>query len=138
MSGWLAIGLIVLGFVGVAAAILLTDVLRGDIGGRHTLARARRLLVIATDEPTGARADEWIAEQRADRSDLQCFLLVEPDGEGLYRAVHDVIDRERPDAMVMVRHHAEHGGMETGTYARLKEEARLPLDVIYIEDGAAA
>ena len=138
MSGWLAIGLVVLGFVGVAAAILLTDVLRGDIGGRHTLARARRLLVIATDEPTGTRADEWIDEQRAERADLQCFLLVEPDGEGLYQAIHDVIDRERPDAMVMVRHRAEHGGMETGTYARLKDEGGLPLDVVYLDEGAPA
>jgi hypothetical protein len=138
VSGWLAIGLVVIGLVGVAVAILLTDLLRGDIGGRHTMARARRLLVIATDEPTGARADRWIDERRAERSDLQCFLLVEPDGEDLYRAVHDVIDREHPDAMVMVRHGSEHGGMETGTYARLKDEGSLPLDVIYIDEGATA
>jgi hypothetical protein len=55
MSGWLAIGLVVVGMAAVAVTVLLFDIARGDVGGgRHTLARARRLLVIATQRPDRA------------------------------------------------------------------------------------
>jgi hypothetical protein len=137
MSGWLAIGLVVIGLVAVAITVLLFDLARGDIGGRHTMARARRLLVVASDEQTHAGADEWIAEERAGRSDLQCFLLVEPEGEQLYSAIHDVLDRERPDAIVIVRHESE-GAHAGTTYARLQEEGTGPIDVIYTKEPQPA
>jgi hypothetical protein len=63
MNGWLVIGLIVLGLAAVALAILVSDVARGDVGGgRHTMERARRLLVVATDAETRGGADRWIRE----------------------------------------------------------------------------
>jgi hypothetical protein len=40
LSPWLAMALIVGGLVGVAVAMLAVDLLRGDVGGRHTMARA--------------------------------------------------------------------------------------------------
>ena len=136
MSGWVAIGLVVAGLVGVAVAILISDILRGDVGGggRHTLERARRLLVVATDDRTGARADEWVAEQRREHPRLQCFVLVQPEGQGLFEAVENAIERESPDAMVMVRHESDRSSHMTDTYARVREQGLLPVDAIYVED----
>jgi hypothetical protein len=135
MSGWLAIGLVVIGLVTVAVVILAFDLARGDVGGgRHTMARARRLLVIATDEQTASAADRWVREQRGERPELQCFVLVEPDGQGLFLAVQDVIEREHPDALVMVRHEQE-GHALTGTYGRLREQFTLPIDTIEVPAG---
>lgn len=137
MSGWVAIGLVLAGLIGVAVVVLIFDVARGDIGGRHTLARSRRILVVATDDGTHQRAESWIAEQRAEREDLQCFLLVEHEGELLYQGIHDVMDRERPDSIVMVRHAGDHAEHE-GTLARLREEGVGPIDSILVEEGARA
>jgi hypothetical protein len=135
MSGWLAIGLVVIGLVGVAITVLLFDLARGDVGGRHTMARARRLLVVATDEETGRGADRWVGEQRAERPELQCFVLVEPDGQQLFMSVQDAIERESPDAIVMVRHDGgRHQALE-GTYARLKEQFSIPIDTVYVGAG---
>ena len=70
MSVWLAFGLIVGGLAVVAVAVLVTDIARGDVGGgRHTMARARRLLVVALDPGTRAGAERWIAEQREEDPD---------------------------------------------------------------------
>lgn len=138
MSGWVAIGLVVIGLAGVALAVLIADLYRGDIGGgRHTMARARRLLVVATDKATVDHAESWVTEQRRERPELQCFVLVDPDGQGLFEAVQDVIDRERPDAMVMVRHEQDRHATQTGTYGRLKAQGLLPIDTIYV-DGKSA
>lgn len=138
MNGFVAIGLVVAGLIGVAIIILIFDVSRGDIGGRHTLARARRLLVVATDDETAARAEEWVAAERLERPDLQCFVLVEPEGEGLYQEIHIVLDRESPDSIVMIRHAAERHDHHTGTYARLHDEGVGPIDCIYLEEEAKA
>jgi hypothetical protein len=132
MSGWLAIGLVVIGMVGVALTVLIFDIARGDVGGRHTLARARRLLVIATDAETGERADRWVGEQRAERPELQCFVLVEPDGQELFMSVQDVIERDSPDAIVMVRHEEDRHQAIQSTYGRLKEQFSIPIDTIYV------
>jgi hypothetical protein len=125
MSGWLAIGLVVIGLVAVAVTVLLFDLARGDVGGRHTMSRARRLLVVATDERTRARAEEWIDHQHHERPDLQCFLLVEDEGEPLYGAIHDALDREHPDGIVIVKHEAEPSG-DRDTLAGLKQEGTGP------------
>ena len=135
MSGWLAIGLVVIGLLAVAGVILAFDVARGDVGGRHTMARARRLLIVATDEVTGAHADRWASEQRDERSDLQCFVLVEAEGQALYEAIQDTLERERPDAIVMVRRESERGS-HADTYSRLKEEGVGPIDTIWVEREA--
>ena len=137
MSGWLAIGLLVIGLAGVAAVVLVFDILRGDVGGgRHTLARARRMLVVATDPGTEAGAEEWIAEQRAQRPDLQFFLLTAPESQELFVAVEEVLDRERPDAIVMARHAGESHWAHEGTFGRLKEELRVPVDAIFVGEEA--
>lgn len=132
MSGWLAIGLILIGLGGVALAMVLIDMARGDVGGHHTMARARRLLVVATDDATSARADAWVAEQRKEHPELQCFVLVEAEGQRLFEAIEDVTERERPDAIVMVRHAADRHD-ETGTFARLKGQGFGPIDSIYVD-----
>jgi hypothetical protein len=129
----------VIGLAGVAAIVLMFDVLRGDVGGRRgTMARARRLLVVATDPETEAGADAWIDAQRDERPDLQCFLLTAPEGQDLWIAVDDAIESERPDAVVVVRHARERHGPEEGTFARLKQEGRLPVDAVYVEEEVRA
>ena len=136
MSGWLALGLVVIGLVGVACVVLVFDVLRGDVGGgRHTLARARRLLVVATDAETEAGAERWITEQREENPALQCFLLVQPEGQELFMSIQEAIDRDRPDAIVMVRHGGPGHWAHEGTFGRLKEEQRVPVDAIFVEES---
>jgi hypothetical protein len=133
MSFWLTLGLFVIALVVVAAAILVTDVARGDVGGgRHTMARARRLLVVSTDEQTAAGADRWIHEQHADRPHMQFFVLKGPDDQALYEAVHGAIERDRPDAIVIARHQEESHAVLAGLYGRLKEDVPIPVDAIYI------
>lgn len=138
MNAWVAIGLIFAGLIGVAIVMLIFDVTRGDIGGRHTLARARRILVVATDGATADRAEEWVAAERIERPDLQCFVLVEPEGEGLYQGIHDVLDREAPDSIVFVRHESDRHAEHTGTLARLHDEGVGPIDSIYVGDEVTA
>lgn len=134
MSVWLTLGLFVIALVVVAAAIFVTDVARGDVGGggRHTMARARRLLVVSTDEQTAAGADRWIHEQHADRPHMQFFVLEGPDDQALYEAVHGAIERDRPDAIVIARHEEESHTVLAGLYGRLKEDVPIPVDAIYI------
>ena len=133
MSGWLAIGLVVIGLVAVALAVLATDVARGDVGGgRHTMERARRLLVVATDEQTQAGAERWIDAQRREHPDRQFFILADPEGQELYMSVQDAIERERPDAVVMARHRDDPHWSHEGVYGRLKEELSVPIDAIYV------
>jgi hypothetical protein len=138
LNGWVAIGLIFAGLIGVAVVMLIFDYTRGDIGGRHTLARARRILVIATDGPTADRAEEWVAAERIERPDLQCFLIVEPEGEGLYQSIHDVLEREGADSIVFVRHASERHEEHTGTLARLHDEGVGPIDSIFVHDEVTA
>ena len=139
MSVWLAIGLIVVGLVVVAIAILITDIARGDVGGgRHTMARARRLLVVATDPQTTKGAERWIAEQRAEYPDRQFFLLDDTEGEDLFLAVDAAIERERPDAVVVARHDDESHTLLSGLYGALKEDAKVPVDAIYVGAEATA
>lgn len=138
MDPWVAIGLVIAGLIGVAVVMLIFDVARGDIGGRHTLARSRRILVVATDGATAGHAEEWVAGERRERPDLQCFILVEPEGEGLYQGIHGVLDREAPDSIIFVRHASERDEGHTGTIARLHDEGVGPIDSIYIREGAAA
>jgi nucleotide-binding universal stress UspA family protein len=133
VSVWVGIALVVGGLVAVALVILAADVARGDVGGgRHTMQRARRILVVATDEETTAEADRWIEQQRGEHPQLQCFVLTQPEGQALFMAIEDVIDRERPDAVVMARHSGEHTSTLSGTYARLRDELRVPVDAIYV------
>lgn len=133
MSVWLAIGLIVAGLVVVAIAILITDVARGDVGGgRHTMERARRLLVVATDPDTTRGAERWIAEQRSAHPDRQFFLLDDTEGDDLFLAVSNAIERERPDAVVVARRDEESHSMLSGLYGALKEDATVPVDAIYV------
>ena len=136
MSGWVALALLIGGLVVVALIVLATDVYRGDIGGgRHTMARARRLLVVATDAATEAGAASWVAEQRRDHPDLQCFVVCERDGQELYMAVQEAIAHEQPDAIVVARHDEHPHAVLDGVFGRLKEDGRLPVDAIYVGGG---
>ena len=138
MSGWLAIGLIVIGLLVVALAVLGFDISRGDVGGRHTMARARRLLVIATDEETGRAADRWVGEQRAERPEMQCFVLVEPDGQELFMAVQSAIERESPDALVVVEREADERDHHNVTIERIREQFTLPIDTVHANGSSEA
>ena len=134
MSGWLAIALVVGGLAAVAIAILVADIARGDVGGgRHTMERVRRLLVVATDDDTRAGAERWIEEQRREHPDRQFFVLADAEGQELYMAVRDAIERERPDAIVVTRHEDDSHSTLEGIYGRLKEHGTLPVDAIYVE-----
>lgn len=139
MTGWLAIGLVVLGLVAVALIVVAFDVARGDVGGgRHTMERARRLLVVAPDEATLAGAERWVAEQRREHPLLQCFVLGDPGDSDLYMAIEEVVQREHPDAIVVARHAEERDTQLAGVYGRLKEGQSVPVDAIYITEGAAS
>ena len=138
MSGWAALGLLVAGLIVIALIVLAGDVLRGDVGGRHTMARARRLLVVATDTPTEAGAERWIAEQHAERPDLQFFVVRESDGAELWAAIQEAISYEHPDAIVFARHDEEPHAVLDGVYGRLKEEHTLPVDAIYVGGRSVA
>jgi hypothetical protein len=139
MSGWLAIGLIVIGLLVVALAVLGFDMSRGDVGGgRHTMARARRLLVIATDEETGRAADLWVGEQRAGRPEMQCFVLVEPDGQELFMAVQSAIERESPDALVVIERETDQRDHHNVTIERIREQFMLPIDTVFANGGSEA
>jgi hypothetical protein len=133
MTGWLAIGLVVLGLVAVALIVFAFDVARGDVGGgRHTLERARRLLVVASDEVTLVGAERWVAEQRREHPLLQCFVLGDPGGSDLYMAIEDLVQREHPDAIVVVRRSEERDPRVASVYGRLKEGQSVPVDAIYV------
>lgn len=139
MSVFAALGLVVIGLVVVALVVLAFDVARGDIGGgRHTLSRARRLLIVATDERTRRGADAWIEEQRKEHPKMQCFMLMGEDGQELFMDVQAAVERERPDAVVIARHEEESHLMLEGTYGRLKEDLHVPVDAIYVPKGASA
>jgi hypothetical protein len=135
---WVAIALIIAGLIGVAVVMLIFDVTRGDIGGRHTLARARRIIVVATDGTTADRAEEWVARERVERPDLQCFVIVEPEGEHLYQTIHKTYETESVDSIVFVQHESERHEAHTGTVARLHDEGVGPIDSIYIPDEVTA
>jgi hypothetical protein len=139
VSVWLAFGLIVIGLGIVAVAVLISDIARGDVGGgRHTMARARRLLVIATDPGTRAGAERWIAEQRAEDPERQFFMLDDVGDEELMRAIEHAIDHDRPDAVIVARHEGESHMTLSGIYGALKEESRVPVDAIYVSTEAPA
>jgi hypothetical protein len=139
MSGWLAIGLVVLGLVAVALIVVAFDIARGDVGGgRHTMERARRLLVVATDDVTLAGAERWVAEQRRAHPELQCFVFGDTGAADLYLAIEDVVQREHPDAIVVARHTEDSHTQPEGLYDRLKRDQSVPVDAIYITEEAVS
>jgi hypothetical protein len=139
VSGWLAIGLVVLGLVAVALIVFAFDVARGDVGGgRHTMERARRLLVVATDDVTLAGAERWVAEQRRERPQLQCFVFGDPGAANLYLAIEDVVQREHPDAIIVARHPEGSHAHPEELYDRLKRDQSVPVDAIYITGEAVS
>jgi hypothetical protein len=137
MSGFLAVGLVVAGLVAVALVILALDVARGDVGGHHTMERARRLLVVATDAATAAGANRWIEEQRLEHPRLQYFVLEGEDDQQTYLDVEYAIEQNRPDAVVVARLQGESHSALTGLYGRLKEDLQIPVDAIYVEGERA-
>jgi hypothetical protein len=139
VSPWLAIGLFVIGLIAVALAVLAADVARGDVGGgRHTMARARRLLVVASDDETLESAERWVDTQRAEFPDRQFFVLAEHEEQRLYDAIQDVMERERPDAIVVARRGDENPSTLSGIYGRLREDLTVPVDAIYAGKEHAA
>lgn len=140
VSVFAVIGVVLAAGVFVALVILAFDVLRGDVGGHQTMARARRLLVISTDDRTHAGAERWMAEQRKEHPKLQFFVLAHKGGDeqALFMDVQASVERDRPDAVVMARHDEESHSMQEGTFGRIKEDLPIPVDAIYIPKEAGA
>jgi hypothetical protein len=134
MSGFLALGLVAIGLVAVALIILAMDVARGDVGGHHTMERARRLLIVATGRDSLPVADAWIERQRLEHPRLQCFVLVAEDDHDGTLAVEEAVERDRPDALVVVRPPGASRSALEGLYGRLKESLPMPVDAIYADD----
>jgi DNA-binding transcriptional LysR family regulator len=134
VNGFLAIGLVVIGLIGVALAILAFDVARGDVGGgRRTLARARRLLVVATDPAAMAGIEGWIEEQQREYPRMQLFVLEGRNDQESYMAIQEAVEQNRPDAVVVARDQHESHTTLSGMYGRLKEDLHIPVDAIYVE-----
>jgi TusA-related sulfurtransferase len=133
-----AIGLIVIGLVGVALVILAFDVARGDVGGgHHTMARARRLLVVLTDPAAMPGVDRWIEDRHREQPRLQCFVLAGSNDQASYMAIQEAIEQHRPDAVVVAREDGETRSSLSGMYGRLKEDLHIPVDAIYVQRGSA-
>jgi hypothetical protein len=143
MSGW---PLVLLGFVVgslavIAIGVLFFDVKRGAVGGgRATLARARRFLVVCSDPATETEAERWAAARRREAPGAECIVLRGPsdDEDALFYMVEEAVERERPDAIVVVRRAAAHSRALAGAYGRIKEEIDLPVDSINVPEGAQA
>jgi hypothetical protein len=139
MSVWLAFGMIIGALVIVAVAILISDIARGDVGGgRHTMARAQRLLVVAETRALIAGAEPWIAEQRTEYPDKQILVLEDVPDDDVSAAVHYAIDREKPDAIVVARNFRDDPHSLGGLYGELKEDSQVPVDAIYVKAEVTA
>lgn len=100
--------------------------------------RARRLLVVATDAETRAGAERWIRHQRVDHPDHQFFVLADTEGQELYLAVQEAIERDNPDAIIVTRHEGDSQTTLSGLYGALKEDLLLPVDAIYVDKEQTA
>jgi hypothetical protein len=139
VSGWLALGMFVIALIAVALIILALDVARGDVGGgRHTMERARRLLVVSTDEETARGAETWMDRQLVEHPRMQCFVLTGADDQESYLDIQEAIEQHRPDAVVVARHQQDSHTSLDGLYGRLKEDLHIPVDAIYVEGGPSA
>lgn len=139
MSVWLAFGMIIGVLVIVAVAVLISDIARGDVGGgRHTMARAQRLLVVAESPALIAGAEPWITEQRAENPEKQFLVLEDVPEDDVSAAVHYAIDREKPDAIVVARSYRDDPHSLGGLYGALKEDAPVPVDAIYVKAEVSA
>jgi hypothetical protein len=139
MSVWLAFGMIIGVLAIVAIAILITDVARGDVGGgRHTMARAERLLIVADEPGLLAGAETWISEQRTENPQRQIFVLEDPEGESLPEAVDRALERYKPDGIVVARSYRDDPGSLGGIYGALKEDSVVPVDAIYVTAEATS
>jgi hypothetical protein len=139
----LTIGLIVGAVIvlGAIALILLSsDVVKGNIGGRHTLERARKLLVVSADEPTRARGDDWSAHHAEKHPDVEIVPLDVSGADGdfaAYLAVQEAINAQKPDGLIWVLHTGESRHAEEGPYAMAKRELNIPMDAIFASEGEA-
>lgn len=125
----------------VAVVLLSTDVLKGDIGGRHTLERARKLLVVSTDDATKARGADWAAHHAETHADVKIVPLDASQVQGdfnVYLHVQEAINAEQPDAVVWVLHGDEGRHPEEGPYAMAKRELGVPMDAIVVSDSEPA
>ena len=125
--------LLVILLVIIAFSMLFADALRGAIGGRRTLERARRLLVVSIDDATERAARGWIERFRADHPATRCVPLRVGDGSDgdTYIAVQQEIEKTDPDGVVWALHESSRHS-EEGPYAMARRELELPMDAIYV------
>lgn len=128
---WIVISSIILVLLIIAASFLGADYLRGALGGYMTLERAKSLLVVSTDGETQARADQWIAKNKAEHPDCDTVPLhVEGDDAAVFEAFEKQLKEQQPDAVVWSLHDEVHHSHE-GPYAMAKSQLSVPMDAIY-------
>ena len=137
----LTIGLIIGAVIvlGAIAFILLsTDVVKGNIGGRRTLERARTLLVVSSDAPTRARGDDWSAHHGEHHPDVEIvpvYISSADEEFAAFLVVQEAVNTKKPDGIIWVLHSDESRHTEEGPYAMAKRELSVPMDAIFANEG---
>jgi hypothetical protein len=65
-------------------------------------------------------------------------VLADTEGQELYLAVQEAIDRDNPDAIIVTRHDDDSHTTLNGVYGALKEDLLLPFDAIYVTKESQA
>lgn len=136
---WIIIASVLLLLVVVAAMTLSADYMRGAFGGNMTLARAKKVLVVSTDDDTRERAAAWMGRHRAEyphATSVALHITNQPDAR-TFELFEEALKRERPDAVVWALHDEQHGSHE-GPYAMAKEQLNVPMDAIYTSGETTA
>lgn len=133
------LGSVVLLLVIVAGAFLIVDINRGAIGGRQTRERARRFLVVSTDDSTDAAGHRWFEDRRRDHPDAEAtFMRLDPaDYTGSSLAAQEAVDREAPDVVLVVEHGSGHPNPHEGLFGRLRDGLSVPVDAISTQERAS-
>ena len=81
----------------------------------------------------GASRVDW--DRYPDDPDF--IVLADTEGQELYMAVQEAVERERPDAILVTRHDEDSHSTLSGIYGRLKEDLPVPVDAIYVARDVA-
>lgn len=132
--GWTLVGVIASALVIAGGVVLFNDVIGGAIGGRKTLERARRLLVVSLGEGTESAAAEWRDRHVATHPDVECTLERPAGGTdyAVFQATERAINKYNPDAVVWVLPAHDRHSHESA-YAAARRELTIPMDAVYVD-----
>lgn len=135
---WIVISSVILVLVIIAASFLGADYMRGALGGYMTLERAKSVLVVSTDDETRARAERWIAKNRAEHPDCETVALhLTGNDTNVFESFEQELKQRKPDAVVWSLHDEFHHSHE-GPYAMAKSQLTVPMDAIYTSGETTA